>query len=201
MEKRLPEPGIYATMPQDFIEDDSMHIIIDGYNMIRQCDSLRRAERLSLEAGRNALIHTVSLYKKIKGHKATIVFDGWEGGQETEERTRQEGINIIYSRRGEKADDVIKHMVEKSGEEMVIVTSDRNVADFAQHRGKTAVSSREFEALVERFATAPVSIGKAAPDAKDEEYREDTKDGTKKKGPSRRLSRKKKAALAALRKL
>ncbi len=40
-----------------------MHIIIDGYNLIRQSDALRRYERLSLEEGRNALIRSVSFIK------------------------------------------------------------------------------------------------------------------------------------------
>ncbi len=31
-----------------------MHIIIDGYNLIRQSDRLRKAERLALEEGRTA---------------------------------------------------------------------------------------------------------------------------------------------------
>ena len=31
-----------------------MHIIVDGYNLIRQSDSLRGHERQSLEAGRKS---------------------------------------------------------------------------------------------------------------------------------------------------
>jgi predicted RNA-binding protein with PIN domain len=90
-----------------------MHIIIDGYNLIRQSDTLRRYERFSLDEGRKALINSISQYRRKKGHEVTIVFDGWEGGAAEEERERISGIDIIYSRRGEKADDVIKRMVEK----------------------------------------------------------------------------------------
>ena len=179
-----------------------MRIIIDGYNMIRQSDTLRRYERFSLEAGRNALIQRVSLYKKRKGHRVIIVFDGWESGPATEERDRQEGIEIIYSRRGEKADEVIKRMVEKREEEMVVVTSDRNIADYVHHRGGTAVSSQEFETLTDRLITAtPESCHRIDPDSKDQDNDEETGENKKKKGPSRRLSRKKKAAIAAMRKL
>jgi len=179
-----------------------MHIIIDGYNMIRQSDTLRRCERLSLEAGRNALIHRVSIYRKLKGHRMTIVFDGWGAGPATEERDRQEGVDIIYSRRGEKADDVIKRMVEKRQEEMVVVTSDRGIADFVHHRGGTPIPSPEFEARIDRTVEA---VHDTTPchdvDAKDIEDGEDPRGGDKRKGPARRLSRKKKAAMAALRKL
>jgi uncharacterized protein len=176
-----------------------MHIIVDGYNIIRQSDTLRRHEKLSLEAGRNALINRISLYKKRRGHRVTIVFDGWEGGEATEERDRQSGIDIIYSRRGEKADDVIKKMFEKKREETVIVTSDRDIADFARRRGGTAIPSPEFEALMNRLITAmPESTGQPEPVSKEDEEQKGDK---KKRGPSRRLPRKKKAAMATMRKL
>jgi predicted RNA-binding protein with PIN domain len=183
-----------------FLKDSPMRIIIDGYNMIRQSDSLRRYERFSLEAGRNALIQKAALYKKRKGHRVTIVFDGWENGPAAEERDRQEGIDIIYSRRGEKADDVIKQMVEKREEEMVIVTSDRDIATYVRHRGGTTVSSQEFETLTDRAVTVmPGLYHGTGPDSKD--HNEEIRNERKKKGPSRRLSRKEKAAITAFRKL
>jgi len=196
----LPASEICETIIRSLFEGSSMRIIIDGYNMIRQSDSLRRYERFSLEAGRNALIQKVALYKKRKGHRVTIVFDGWESGPATEERDRQEGVDIIYSRRGEKADDVIKRMVAKREEEMVIVTSDRDIADYVRHRGGTAVSSQEFETLADRPVTdKPESYHRLEPDSRDHD--DEAGDDRKKKGPSRRLSRKKKAAITALRKL
>jgi len=178
-----------------------MHIIIDGYNLIRQSDALRRYERFSLEEGRKALIRFTAQYKRHKGHKVTVVFDGWEGGPADEERDRQEGIDIIYSRRGEKADDVIKRMVQKTGEEIVVITSDRDIADFVSRRGKTAISSQEFEGHVGRLK---ISASDSLPDG-DGGYEKDdddeTRAGMKRKGPSKRLSRKQKSALAKIRKL
>ena len=178
-----------------------MHIIIDGYNLIRQSDTLRRHERFSLDEGRKALIKSISLYKKQKGHTVTIVFDGWEGGAAEEERDLISGINIIYSRRGEKADDVIKRMCQKKEEETLVVTSDRNIADFVNNRGGTAISSQEFEELISVVKTGSPdprthTTGRYGKDEDDE-----TKEGVKTKGPSRRLSRKKKMAMARIRKL
>ena len=107
-----------------------MHIVIDGYNLIRQSDQLRSLDRRSLEEGRNALIRFLTPYKKGRRHAITVVFDAWDGGGPLEERDRQAGIDVIYSRRGKKADDVIKEMVSKGrGEETLVVTSDRDVAD------------------------------------------------------------------------
>ena len=88
-----------------------MHIIVDGYNLIRQSDVLRGHERQSLEAGRKALIRGLAQYKRLRGHRITVVFDGWEGGSPLEERDLAGGVAIIYSRLGEKADEVIKRLV------------------------------------------------------------------------------------------
>jgi len=178
-----------------------MHIIIDGYNLIRQSDSLRRYERFSLEEGRKALIRFIAVYRKQKGHRVTVVFDGWESGPCEEGRDQQEGIDIIYSRRGEKADDVIKRRFEKIGEEIVVVTSDKDIADFVSRRGGTAISSREFEELVGRLKTGLPDSSSYIEGRCDKDEEDETTANMKKKGPSRRLSRKKKAAIIKLRKL
>jgi predicted RNA-binding protein with PIN domain len=178
-----------------------MHIIIDGYNLIRQSDILRRHERVSLEEGRKALINSISLYKKQREHKVTIVFDGWEGGAAEEERDRISGITIIYSRKGVKADDVIKQMIQKRDEETLVVTSDRNIADFVINRGGTAISSREFEELISRVKTGTPDPMPHTEGRHDKDEDDETRAGIKKKGPSRRPSRKEKTAIERIRKL
>lgn len=197
-----------------------MHIIIDGYNLIRQSDTLRRYEKYGLERGRKALIRFLSAYRKQRGHKITVVFDGWEGGPALEERDRTEGIDIIYSHRGEKADDVIKRMVQKAPEEILVVTSDRNIADFVnRRREKTAIASREFEEKITEIISLSRPFTKEGAEGfsgiseeggsefqTDEGYEKDRDDeipheDVKKKGPSRRLSRKQKTAMARIQKL
>jgi len=176
-----------------------VHIIIDGYNLIRQSDSLLSFERINLEEGRKALIRSVSLYKRQREHQVTVVFDGWENGSLEEERDRQEGIHIIYSRRGEKADEVIKRMVQRRGEEFIVVTSDRDIADFVNRRGGVTIPSREFDSLVNRIQSPADSVSMENSEDRDESQK--IMKETKKKGPSRRLSRKERAFLAKVKKL
>jgi len=175
-----------------------MHIIVDGYNLIRQSDTFRQSERKSLEEGRNALVRSLVVYRKLRGHRITVVFDGWVGGSPREERDLASGVEIIYSRLGEKADEVIKRLIEKGGEEILVVTSDREIAVFATRRGKTAIASAEFDALLERSAagSSPADLPGAA-DGDDE----DDRTGMKRKGPARRLSKQKRADLARFKKL
>ena len=175
-----------------------MHIIVDGYNLIRQSDTFRHYERKSLEEGRNALIRSLAGYRKLRGHRITVVFDGWVGGSPIEERDRAGGVEIIYSRLGEKADEVIKRLLAKGDEEILVVTSDREIATFAVRRGKTAIASTAFDERLERGAAGSLP---AESNGKDDTDEDDDRPGMKRKGPSRRLSKQKRAALARIRKL
>lgn len=146
--------------------------------------------------GRETLIDHLAFYKRVRGHEITVVFDGWRSGGLTEYQQWQKGILVIYSRRDEKADEVIKREAKRFGHGAVVVTSDREVAHFAETVGATAVSSEEFEG---KMGMALVVEEKGMePEEADWEVREK---GTKKKGPARRLSKNRRRAIQRLKKL
>ncbi len=172
-----------------------MYILVDGYNLIRQSGFLRSYERHSLEAGRLALMTKLTDYKRKKGHKITVVFDGWKGGSAQEERDRHGNIEIIYSRQGEKADDVIKRITAKTAEETIVVSSDREIASYVTRQGKTALSSLEFEAIMNR-AISPSFSGIYEQEGEEGRFHK-----RKKKGPARRLPRTQRHAQKKIKKL
>jgi uncharacterized protein len=174
-----------------------MHIIIDGYNLIRQSDSLRRHEKQSLEAGRRALILRLVEYKKKKGHRITVVFDGWEKGPAMEERDLEGNIGIIFSRRGEKADDVIKRLADNSSEETITISSDREISSYVTRHGKTALSSPEFETLMFKAITESAASDFTA----DKEAADATNPHFSKKGPAKRLPRARRHVQTKIKKL
>jgi predicted RNA-binding protein with PIN domain len=188
-------------------ERKPMHIIVDGYNLIRQSEVFRRYERISLEAGRLALLKCLSGYRKKKGHRITVVFDGWEGGSPQEERDCAGGVEIIYSRLKEKADEVIKRLLQSGSEEILVVTSDREIVQFATRRGKAAIPSPAFADKLDSSIAAgsssnlPEGAEKTEIPEKEEEDEEDRHAAAKKKGPARRLSRQERTALSRIRKL
>ena len=173
-----------------------MIILIDGYNLIRQSDELRRYERKSLEAGRKALIAKLIEYGKKKNHQITVVFDGVQNGWADEGRDREGKINIIYSRHGEKADDVIKRMTAHIGEDIIIVSSDREISSYVTRLGKTSLPSVEFETIMNRVISSAFS---QIPEA--EEKDNDREPLTKKKGPARKLPHAKRKAQSKIDKL
>ncbi|MCL2670313.1 MAG: NYN domain-containing protein [Syntrophaceae bacterium] len=176
-----------------------MHIIVDGYNLIRQSDPFRSQERISLEEGRRALVRSLARYRQHKGHLITVVFDGWLGGSPMEERDSAGGVTIIYSRLGQKADEVIKRLVEAASEETLVVTSDREVSLFAERRGKAAIASPAFASLLAQSALDPPCGPDPDPGWMGDEEEEERPG--KKKGPSHRLSKQKRATLSSFKKL
>ena len=169
----------------------SIHIVIDGYNLIRQSKRLSAVERSSLEEGRAALLEGLALYRRVKPHPMTVVFDGAYADTPMQARTRFKGINILFSRPGESADTVIKRMVRREGERAVVVSSDREVADFSTQQGASTIGSMEFESKM-RMATQ----GDVTPADSNEEEERGWRPTTRKKGPSHRPPKKKRKSRA-----
>ena len=123
----------------------SIHLIIDGYNLIRQSGRLSLLDRQDMKAGREALIEALAKYKKIKHHKITVVFDGANAPSFVPSRDYVKGIRIKFSRLDESADTVIKKMAAREREKAVIVTSDRDIINQAESSGSASISSLHFE--------------------------------------------------------
>ena len=61
-------------------------------------------------------------------------------------------LRLLFSRAGETADDVLRTLVraEPRGRPLVVVSSDREVADDVRREGARPVASRALLALLER---------------------------------------------------
>jgi predicted RNA-binding protein with PIN domain len=172
----------------------SIHLIIDGYNLIRQSHELSSLDRRNLELGREALLDRLAIYKRLKRHKITVVFDGTNASDITQQKDRVKGVEIRFSREGESADTVIKRMAATERERALVVSSDRDVVNYAASRGAATVSSPVFEEKVAMAAT----INHKGADSDDEGGWIPT---TKKKGPRRRQSKKDRRSRVKIRKL
>lgn len=174
----------------------SIHIVIDGYNLIRQSTVLSDVEHRSLEEGREALLQRLDSYKQAKHHPVTVVFDGTHADHSMEARVRRKGIHVIFSQRGESADTVIKRMVTQERERIVVVTSDREITHFASEHGAATMDSIEFENKM---------VLATHPDMYQADFVEEIEEGwiptTKKKGPPRRTSKRQRKSHSRIKKL
>jgi uncharacterized protein len=174
----------------------SVHIIIDGYNLIRQSDALKSIDKINLQLGREALINKLSAYKRLKGHQITVVFDGSPAFSHFGSKQQEKGIRISFSKYGENADTVIKRMASMEREKALIVSSDNEVVRFCASQGASVISAEEFE---EKMALA------ALMDVKGEALEPGNENGwaasTKKKGQGKKLPKKTRRNLKKLTKL
>jgi hypothetical protein len=171
-----------------------IHIIIDGYNLIRQSNSFSDFDSQDIQLGREALLEALAAYRKIKHHKITVVFDGTNAPPFSQHENRIKGIKVRFSRKGELADSVIKRMVNREKEKALVVSSDLDIVNFAIAKGAATISSLDFE---EKIAMAIYMDTKGG---------EATDNGgwvptTKKKGPSKRLPKRKRRNRIKIKKL
>jgi len=158
----------------------SLHIIIDGYNLIRQSHLLSSLDRRDIQLGRMALLDLLAAYKKIRPHRITVVFDGIIDPVFSSDKEKIKGIEVRFSRRPDSADTVIKELASGYREKALIVSSDMDVVRFAEAKGAATISSPTFE---NKIRAASYYDGAGTKDEKDGERRTDTQ----KKGPDRRL--------------
>ena len=172
----------------------SIHIIIDGYNLIRQSRNLSALDLQDIQLGRDALVDMLAAYKKVKAHRITVVFDGTGSPSLSRPRDRRKGITIVYSHEGESADMVIKRMVRREGERALVVSSDLEIVRSARSAGSATIAAADFEEKL------TISLYAGGTEIDQDAYR-GWKPTTKKKGPSRRMGKKKRQARAKIRKL
>ncbi len=156
------------------------HLIIDGYNLLGGGG----ARSGHVESARESLLRDLAAYRHRKNHHITVVFDGWQQGRPTEEREHRTGVQVIYSKRGERADQVIQRLAREYGVDCAVVSSDHEVVNAAKAQGSFVMGAREFAGKL-RALTAP---GGAMPykelDVGDDER---SRRGPDKKGNPRKL--------------
>ncbi|MBI3398419.1 MAG: NYN domain-containing protein [Deltaproteobacteria bacterium] len=155
----------------------AIHLVIDGYNLTGVM-ALPGQTATDLEGTREGLIKRLLVYKRAKGHRVTVVFDGKKSGSFYRTKINQYGIEIIFSKDGEEADQILKEIAKTEKQNMTLVTSDRAVASFAEAYGAIAISSDEFNAIL---ATALYSYMKGVIDEDEDEIIVSNKSGNPRK--------------------
>jgi len=137
-------------------------VIVDGYNLILRSPRLKPGPNRTLRESRDKLVNLLSWMMGANDVRYLVVFDGATGGGRDEASGR---VLVTYSRPPDKADDVIRHLVEQKvgGDEAItVVTADLEVARHARAMGADI-------SLADLFLAAALGdAGRASGDAPDD---------------------------------
>jgi predicted RNA-binding protein with PIN domain len=114
-------------------------IIIDAYNFFKSISAHKNVGDAMIQSW----ISRFSEYMKIRKNKIILVFDA--GPFTYQSRDVQAGVGIIYAGQGYSADDAIKNWMEQHAtQDILLVTSDRQIRQHGANLGVISISSQEF---------------------------------------------------------
>jgi predicted RNA-binding protein with PIN domain len=114
--------------------------IIDGNNVIGKISLLKRFQKKDKQASREKLLLMIERYFNKRNAKVSLHFDG-----HPKEQIGTIMGKITYSNKL-TADEMIKKEIEKSNnpKNIIVITSDFNLKEFAQKCSCNTISSEEF---------------------------------------------------------
>jgi predicted RNA-binding protein with PIN domain len=124
-----------------------MPYIIDGNNLIGCAPDFSLGD----PEARGKMVDIIRKFQESRNTKVTVVFDGEPQGSERHNPINSK-LTVVYPRFGLSADDEIKGMLENGqhAKETVLVTTDRELKDFAKEKGIRTVNSIEFYFILKK---------------------------------------------------
>lgn len=118
-----------------------MPYLVDGNNVMAQRVGWHRDK----PKARRGLMDELARFAQGQRVRVSVVFDG-APEQHFGDGASYKGVRVFYAERGSNADERIKQMVENARERrtLIIVTSDRELADYVRRCGAQVVRSGEF---------------------------------------------------------
>lgn len=120
-------------------------LVVDGYNIIGASSELTRLKQRDISQARKRLIEQMQEYQAYTGNRIIIVFDAlYVKGNE--HRQYYNGVEVIYTREEETADECIERLVKSLknvNNEVYVATSDYMEQRTIFSRGALRMSARE----------------------------------------------------------
>src|SRR5215468_8533779 len=104
-----------------------VRILIDGYSLLHNWPELAPRKARHSAGARDELIQRLTQYQDAIGTPITIFFDGGGAPAGTAAPLSTEKMEVIYSRGGQTADDLIERAAHRLSEygEVLVVTEDQ----------------------------------------------------------------------------
>jgi predicted RNA-binding protein with PIN domain len=122
-----------------------MPYLVDGNNLMHAL----LPRNASFEHSRRELLKILARFAAAKKSKVKLVFDGVED-DELPEGIKYKGVKVLYARPGSDADSRIKDIVRRASykRDLTLVTSDRELSQYAKSKGAKVIASQKFSTLV-----------------------------------------------------
>jgi predicted RNA-binding protein with PIN domain len=120
-----------------------MSYLVDGNNVMGQRVGWHRDK----PRARRELLDDLARFARQRRASVAVVFDG-APDEHFADGARYKGVRVYYAARGSDADERIKNLVEQSRERrtLLVVTSDRALAEYVRRCGAQVVRAGEFAA-------------------------------------------------------
>ena len=128
-----------------------IRILVDGYSLLHNWPALAPGQPRHSAAAREELIHVLTQYGDALGTPITIVFDGSGAPPGTPKTHSTPELEVLYSKSGQTADDVIERAAHRLGEfgEVLVVTDDHAERETVLSLGGLASSCLNFIQTIE----------------------------------------------------
>ena len=121
-------------------------VLVDGYNVLKNWPQFAKELDAQFDLARNRLIRMIGDFAVFQGHQVIVVFDAPRQNLHRATSNKQEGVEVVFTKREQTADDYIVQWVkEYKGEEFVeVVTSDQALSYTVQRLGAEVRTTFEF---------------------------------------------------------
>ncbi len=140
----LSLPGDDPTLLRELLDLPRLHLIVDGYNVSKTAWG-----SATLEQQRQRLLTSIAGLVAGRRVETTVAFDGAELARPPAV-TAPRGVRVLFSQPGVIADDLIRDLVraEPKGRPIVVVTTDRELAESVIRVGARTVASAALVRLI-----------------------------------------------------
>ncbi len=115
-----------------------MQIVVDGYNLL----NVLFLDTMSGE--RDTMLKMLENYRRLSNNKVTVVFDSYKAGLSADTEEKHAGVKVIFTGFGKTADQKIKEIINQMREGCVVVSSDREIIQFAKGKNAGYIRSEDF---------------------------------------------------------
>ena len=132
-------------------EPREKYLLVDGYNIVHAWEELSGLAKFNLEAARNALMDILSNYQGFTEDHVILVFDAYKVKDNPGEQLRYNGIDVVYTKEAQTADQYIERTVHEIGRkyDVTVATSDLLEQLIIWGEGARRMSARELAETIE----------------------------------------------------